>query len=170
MRFAGSVVSGLALLTGFAAAHPGHDLTQEIKERREFLNSVKRTNLDHCAGQLKARGVQKRNIERRAALLEKARAKRASETLRTSYCSSILNYLIGGLTKKRDLNSVLATDHNATDLGYTTNTDAATLFAGYNSCLLTPEVTQGPYCRQPDYNTTTQLLTLRLRRRGRVCP
>ncbi|KAI2618086.1 aromatic compound dioxygenase [Hypomontagnella submonticulosa] len=126
MRFAGSVVSGLALLTGFAAAHPGHDLTQEIKERREFLNSVKRTNLDHCAGQLKARGVQKRNIERRAALLEKARAKR-------------------GLTKKRDLNSVLATDHNATDLGYTTNTDAATLFAGYNSCLLTPEVTQGPY-------------------------
>ncbi|KAI1382716.1 aromatic compound dioxygenase [Hypoxylon trugodes] len=126
MRFASSVVSGLALLAGSVVAHPGHDLTQEIKERREFLSSVKRTNLDHCAPKLKARGVEKRNIQRRAALLEKARAKR-------------------GLTKKRDLASDLATDHNATDLGYTPNTDAATLFAGYNSCLLTPEVTQGPY-------------------------
>ncbi|KAI0831035.1 aromatic compound dioxygenase [Hypoxylon sp. FL0890] len=126
MRFTCSVVSGLALMSGFVAAHPGHDVSHEIKERREFLSSVKRTNLDHCAAQLKARGVERRNIERRAALLEKARAKR-------------------GLNKKRDLDSVLATDHNATDRGYTPNTDAATLFAGYNSCLLTPEVTQGPY-------------------------
>ncbi|KAI6085695.1 aromatic compound dioxygenase [Hypoxylon rubiginosum] len=126
MRFTTSVVSGLALLAGSAIAHPGHDLTQEIKERRDFLSTVKRTNLDHCASKLKARGVDKRNVQRRTAMLEKARAKR-------------------GLNKKRDLASDLATDHNSTDLGYTTNTDAATLFAGYNSCLLTPEVTQGPY-------------------------
>lgn len=39
----------------------------------------------------------------------------------------------------------MATDHNKTSLGYTTNTDPAVLFAGYNACLLTPEVTQGPY-------------------------
>ncbi|KAI1764480.1 aromatic compound dioxygenase [Hypoxylon sp. FL1150] len=123
MRFTTSL---LALLAGSAVAHPGHDLTQEIKERREFLSTVKRTSLDHCAYKLKARGVDQRNAVRRAARLEKARAKR-------------------GLNKKRDITSVLATDHNATDLGYTTNTDPATLFAGYNSCLLTPEVTQGPY-------------------------
>ncbi|OTA55934.1 aromatic compound dioxygenase [Hypoxylon sp. EC38] len=126
MRFTSSVVSGLVLLASSAVAHPGHDISHEIKERREFLSSVKRSNLGHCAAQLKARGVEKRNIERRAALLEKAREKR-------------------GLNKKRDLDSVLATNHNATGLGYTPNTDAATLFAGYNSCILTPEVTQGPY-------------------------
>ncbi|KAI5918084.1 aromatic compound dioxygenase [Camillea tinctor] len=120
-----TVVSGLALLSSSVVAHPGHDLTQEIAERREFLNSVKRTDLSHCADKLKARGVTKRNVARRSAMLEKARAKR-------------------GL-KKRDLDTVLATSHNATSLGYTLNTDAATLFSGNNSCILTPEVTQGPY-------------------------
>ncbi|KAI1502217.1 aromatic compound dioxygenase [Biscogniauxia marginata] len=125
MRFIQTVASGLALLSSSVIAHPGHDLTQEIAERREFLSSIKRTDLSHCAEKLKARGVTKRNIARRSAMLEKARAKR-------------------GLTK-RDLDTVLATSHNATSLGYTLNTDAATLFSGNNSCILTPEVTQGPY-------------------------
>ncbi|KAI2606995.1 aromatic compound dioxygenase [Hypoxylon fragiforme] len=126
MRFASSTLLSLALLAGSAVAHPGHDISEEIRERREFLSTAKRTNLDHCAPKLKARGVEKRNVLRREALLEKARAKR-------------------GLNKKRDLETVLATDHNKTSLGYTTNTDPAVLFAGYNACLLTPEVTQGPY-------------------------
>ncbi|KAI0154570.1 aromatic compound dioxygenase [Xylariaceae sp. FL1272] len=125
MRFSNTVVSGLTLLAGTAIAHPGHDVTQEIKERRAFLDSVKRSDLSHCAAKLKARGVQKRNVARRAAMVEKARARR-------------------GLTK-RDLDTVLATDHNATTLGYTINTDPATLFSGINSCVLTPDVTQGPY-------------------------
>ncbi|KAI0095366.1 aromatic compound dioxygenase [Daldinia grandis] len=125
MRFSISIVSGLALLAGSAAAHPGHDISQEVKERREFLGSVKRTSLGHCAAQLKARGVANRNVQRRASMLQKARTKR-------------------GL-KKRDLSSILATSHNATNLGYTPCTSATTLFSGYNSCLLTPEVTQGPY-------------------------
>lgn len=51
------------------------------------------------------------------------------------------------MKSKRDLDTILATDHNKTSLGYTANTDPTTLFAGYNSCLLTPEVTQGPYCK-----------------------
>ncbi|KAJ4303689.1 hypothetical protein N0V90_002590 [Kalmusia sp. IMI 367209] len=124
MRFTQTIVSGLTLLsTSFA--HPGHDLTQEIAERREFLSSVKRTDLSHCAPKLKARGVNRRNVARRTAALEKARAKR-------------------GL-KKRDLDTVLATSHNATAQGYTLDTDAATLFSGNSSCVLTPEVTQGPY-------------------------
>ncbi|KAJ9145299.1 Aromatic compound dioxygenase [Pleurostoma richardsiae] len=125
MRFNQIVASGLSLLTSSVLAHPGHDLTQEIAERREFLGSVKRADLSHCAAKLKARGVDKRNVARRTAALEKARAKR-------------------GL-KKRDLDTVLATSHNETGLGYTVNTDAATLFSGNNSCILTPDVTQGPY-------------------------
>lgn len=54
---------------------------------------------------------------------------------------------VGGL-KKRDLGTVLATNHNATDLGYTLDTPADQLFSGLNgSCLLSPEATQGPYCK-----------------------
>ncbi|KAH6657469.1 Intradiol ring-cleavage dioxygenase [Truncatella angustata] len=125
MRFAQTVVSGLTLLSSSVLAHPGHDVTQEIAERREFLSSVKRADLSHCASKLKARGMDKRNVARRTAALGKARAKRG--------------------INKRDLDTVLATSHNETSLGYTLNTDAATLFSGNSSCILTPEVTQGPY-------------------------
>ncbi|KAJ4347281.1 uncharacterized protein N0V89_011221 [Didymosphaeria variabile] len=124
MRFTQTVLSGLTFLSA-VSAHPGHDLTQEIAERREFLGSQKRSDLSHCAAKLKARGVNKRNVARREAALQNARAKR-------------------GL-KKRDLDTVIATDHNQTAQGYTLNTDAATLFSGNSSCVLTPEVTQGPY-------------------------
>lgn len=121
--------AGLAVLAGLVAAHPGHDVAQEAAERRDYLQSAKRTSLAHCADKLKARGTHARNIARREAVVQKARQKR-------------------NLTK-RDFAAVLATDHNKTTSGFTQNTDAATLFAGYNSCLLTPEVTQGPYCRLP---------------------
>lgn len=133
MRFS-TVASGLALLSG-AAAHPGHDLTEEIAERRAFLGSVKRASLAHCADKLAARGVTARNVARRAAQVDKARQKR---------------------NIKRDAASVLATSHNQTELGYTLNTDATTLFSGNNSCVLTPEVTQGPYC---EFASTPRILS-----------
>ncbi|KAL2143985.1 hypothetical protein VTI28DRAFT_9737 [Corynascus sepedonium] len=124
-------VSGLAVLAGIVAAHPGHDIKKEAAERRSYLQSAKRTSLAHCADKLKARGIEARNVARRKATVEKARQKR-------------------GL-KKRSFDDVLGTDHNKTSLGYTPNTDAETLFAGYNSCLLTPEVTQGPYYVAGEY-------------------
>jgi protocatechuate 3,4-dioxygenase beta subunit len=40
---------------------------------------------------------------------------------------------------------VLGTDHKSNLTGITVDTDPTTLFAGNNSCILTPEVTQGPY-------------------------
>ncbi|KAH6855729.1 Intradiol ring-cleavage dioxygenase-like protein [Chaetomium sp. MPI-CAGE-AT-0009] len=124
-------VSGLAVLASIVAAHPGHDVAQEAAERRSYLQSVKRTSLAHCTDKLRARGINARNVARRQAVVEKTRQKR-------------------GL-KKRDFDAVLGTNHNKTDLGYTRNTDAATLFAGYKSCLLTPEVTQGPYYVAGEY-------------------
>ncbi|KAF7550894.1 hypothetical protein G7Z17_g5401 [Cylindrodendrum hubeiense] len=131
MRFSNNAIAGLALLSGVAIAHPGHNVAEEAAERRDFLQSVKRSSLAHCAEKLKARGVEARNVARRNAQIEKARAKR-------------------GL-KKRDLDTVLGTSHNETDQGYTVNTDAATLFSGINSCVLTPEVTQGPYYVAGEY-------------------
>ncbi|KAH7124765.1 Intradiol ring-cleavage dioxygenase [Dactylonectria macrodidyma] len=131
MRFTNNAIAGLALLGGVAIAHPGHNIAEEAAERRDFLQSVKRTSLTHCADKLKARGIEARNVARRSTQVEKARKKR-------------------GL-KKRDLDTVLATSHNETGHGYTVNTDAATLFSGYNSCILTPEVTQGPYYVAGEY-------------------
>ena len=124
MHFTQLALSGLLCLSA-VSAHPGHDISEEIAERREYLGSVKRSDLSHCATKLKARGNHKRNAARREAALQKARTKR-------------------GLTK-RDLDTVIATNHNATLQGYTLNTDAATLFKGNSSCILTPEITQGPY-------------------------
>ncbi|CAM1502603.1 Fc.00g073790.m01.CDS01 [Cosmosporella sp. VM-42] len=121
----------LALLVGNVVAHPGHDLSHEIAERREFLGSAKRASLSHCAEKLEARGIGRRNVERRVAQVKQARQKR-------------------GL-KKRDLDTVLDTSHNQTDKGYTPNTDASVLFIGNNSCILTPEVTQGPYYVSGEY-------------------
>ncbi|KAF3764837.1 hypothetical protein M406DRAFT_41869 [Cryphonectria parasitica EP155] len=127
MRFTSALLA--ATLSVLAAAHPGHSLEQELQERRDFLSTTRVRDLSHCAAKLKARGIEGRNIARRTQRLEAARAER-------------------GLKKEvgRSLTSVLATDHNETDLGYTTATDEATLFASSNaSCVLTPDVTQGPY-------------------------
>jgi hypothetical protein len=124
--------AGLALLAGLVAAHPGHNIAQEAAERRAYLSSVKRTSLSHCADKLRARGTEARNIARRQALVHSAREKRGLKKR--------------GLSK-RAIADVLAVDHNKTASCYSPNTDPATLFAGYKSCVLTPEVTQGPYCK-----------------------
>ncbi|KAH8898445.1 aromatic compound dioxygenase [Thozetella sp. PMI_491] len=124
MRFSNSLCS-LALLAGSTLAHPGHDLTEEIQERRDFLGAVKRADLSHCASKLAARRLDARNHARRSKLVEKMQAKR-------------------GL-KKRDSATVLAASHNSTDLGYTLRTEESAIFTGNSSCVLTPDVTQGPY-------------------------
>ncbi|CAG7559025.1 unnamed protein product [Fusarium equiseti] len=122
MRFSSSILLALA---SFTAAHPGEDHHDELEQRRSFEASAERLSLRHCAEKLKARGVTDRNIKRRSALIQAHRQKRG--------------------IKKRDLEDVLNTDHNKTDLGYTPNTPPDILFAGQNSCVLTPEVTIGPY-------------------------
>ncbi|PSS05277.1 Intradiol ring-cleavage dioxygenase [Coniella lustricola] len=125
MRFTPALVATVLLES--VAAHPGHSLAEELQERRQYLSTAKVRDLSHCTAKLKARGVEARNLARREQTFAAARAKR-------------------GLTTKRSLTSVLATDHNATDLGYSLSTDETTVFASANtSCVLTPDVTQGPY-------------------------
>lgn len=126
MRLSLASTSG-ALLVGFVQAHPGHDLSEEIAERRSFVNSVRQTSLSHCAEKLKSRGVEARNIARRSSAVEDARMQK-------------------GLLR-RDVDDVLGQSHNETELGYTENTPPSELFSGNASCILTPEVTQGPYCK-----------------------
>lgn len=44
------------------------------------------------------------------------------------------------------MDSVLATDHHSNRTGLNPETDAAVLFASGGTCIVQPEVTQGPYC------------------------
>ena len=63
MRFA-KVLAGVLVSTG-VTAHPGHDPTQEILERRAFFQNKPR-DLSHCAEKLKRTGLERRAAERRA--------------------------------------------------------------------------------------------------------
>ena len=106
-------------------AHPGHDHTEEVAQRSAYFAHAERRSLAHCAGILKERGIHRRNIARREAVVEKLRKKLALEI--------------------RDIGTVLNTSHHSTE-NYTSETPADILFAGNNSCILSPEVTEGPYC------------------------
>ncbi|KAL2125982.1 hypothetical protein VTI74DRAFT_2030 [Chaetomium olivicolor] len=117
-------VAGIALFAGLVVAHPGHSVQKEGLERREFLESIEHRSLAHCTEELKALGVEARNIARRQAIVQQARRKRSLQT--RGY-------------------STLLRDHNKSGQGYTPSTDPAKLFAGYNSCILAPESIQGPY-------------------------
>ena len=48
--------------------------------------------------------------------------------------------------KARDLDSVLATDHHSKLTHVDPSTDPHVLFSSEGTCIVQPEVTQGPYC------------------------
>ncbi|KAF3025621.1 hypothetical protein E8E14_012934 [Neopestalotiopsis sp. 37M] len=121
----------LAVASGVALAHTGQELEEELVKRQEFLLTT-RGNIAHCASKVKARGLEDRAIARRAATVQALQQKR-------------------GIVSRRDLGTVLATDHNATDSGYDLTTPTTTLFASNASCVLTPEGESGPYYVAGEY-------------------
>ncbi|KAF2625351.1 aromatic compound dioxygenase [Macroventuria anomochaeta] len=129
-----SALAGAALLAQQSTAHPGdspEEHAREIAQRAAYLSTHKRS-LAHCADTLKARGNDLAMAHRRSLEVKKLRAKRAIDQEK--------NYL-----RARDLDTVLATSHASNLTGITADTDPSVLFTGNNSCILTPEVTQGPY-------------------------
>ncbi|KAF2682281.1 extracellular dioxygenase-like protein [Lentithecium fluviatile CBS 122367] len=113
-----------SLLPSVILAHPGHDVVAEAAERAAALGKIEYRSLSHCAETLKKRGIEQRSIARRQATMDSLRKKRS--------------------LKARDFKTVLATDHQSTEK-YNAQTPADILFSGNNSCILTPEVTEGPY-------------------------
>ncbi|KAL4813664.1 Intradiol ring-cleavage dioxygenase [Aspergillus spinulosporus] len=114
---------GLAGLASIAAAHPGHNVEIEAAERAAFLKSVpvQGRSLGHCAAKLKARGIAESNAVRRENAVQQLR-KRAGNT-------------DGRYLKVRDLDSVLATDHESTKTSPSRPTRASCLqTAGLASC------------------------------------
>jgi hypothetical protein len=121
MRYSIPVI--VAALLSTVIAHPGHDHSKEIAERAAFMKSNKRS-LSDCSEQIKKRGLEQRAIHRRAAKVKQALDRRQLEA--------------------RDLAEVLATSHNSSIAAFSS---ADVLFASNGSCTLSPEVTQGPYCK-----------------------
>ncbi|KAJ6481404.1 hypothetical protein DFH09DRAFT_1107552 [Mycena vulgaris] len=118
------VALAVASLATVVSAH-AHPLPGSIEfYRRAKFHKVARRSLASCHEELAQRG----GVYERAA--ESHRRKRG---------------LPANVPYKRDAASVLATDHKSALTGVTNNTDAATLFTGNASCVLAPEVTQGPY-------------------------
>lgn len=63
MHFTKAIV--VALASAGVLAHPGHDHTNEIAQRREFFQGKPR-DLSHCAGKMKRSGLNMRAAQRRA--------------------------------------------------------------------------------------------------------
>ncbi|KKY34269.1 putative intradiol ring-cleavage dioxygenase-like protein [Diaporthe ampelina] len=126
MRYT-AIIAG-AVTAGVVSAHG--NLDQEIAVRRAMLQHTSR-NLEHCAAKVKTRGLENRAIKRRADKRDELIKKRN--------------------IKARDLRTVLATNHNATDTGFTLNIPEADIFASYTSCILTAEGEGGPYYVAGEY-------------------
>lgn len=109
-----------------ALAHPGHDLAEEAAERAEFVkrspNSVR-----SCAPQLTRRGNLEAALARRQEMSKKARTKRG----------------LNSPLVRRDFAAYNFT-HESTS-GVTYGDDETLLFSDNSTCILQPEVTQGPY-------------------------
>ena len=128
MHFRSSLVALGLLAAPGALGHPGHDIREEAAERREFLkrspNSVR-----SCIPQLERRGYQAAALERRQQMAHEARVKRG---------------LADRPLVRRDFHESLETDHESSS-DVTLGSDERLLFADNSTCLLQPEVTQGPY-------------------------
>lgn len=126
----------LVTLTTTVLSHPGHDNRQEALERAAFLKSNKR-DLSHCSAKMKTRGIEQASIQRRAAVAKAAREKRGLD--------GNAHYIKARGLEARNSTDVLNTTHLSPS-NYSISTGESTLFAGNNSCVLSPEVTEGPYC------------------------
>ncbi|KAJ5547123.1 protocatechuate 3-4-dioxygenase beta subunit [Penicillium frequentans] len=128
------LVSALAGLASLGVAHPGHNVEVEAAERAAYLKSTspQSRSLARCLPKMRKRGMEDFNIARRENAVRQLRQKRS--------LSTGASYL-----KARDMDSVLATDHHSNRTGLNPETDAAVLFASGGTCIVQPEVTQGPY-------------------------
>ncbi|KAF3011104.1 hypothetical protein E8E13_011344 [Curvularia kusanoi] len=141
VNFATIVSSAIAAssLVGSVSAHPGekHDLMhvkRQIDARQLRATAAKRS-LESCQDSLEHRSLMQRSHIRRSEALKDLRNKRSIDSNSKKF--------------RRDLallQEFEAINHNQTGvLNYTPNTDATNIFAANTSCILAPEVTDGPY-------------------------
>ncbi|KAK4443624.1 Intradiol ring-cleavage dioxygenase [Podospora aff. communis PSN243] len=121
MRVAALLVGALAV-TG-VPAHPGEDISKEIADPEAMLKQLSHRSLNHCVDKIKGSALEARSIARRHEL-----------------AASIMKK--GGLVARDD--EPIDKSHKS-DAGYTMDTPITEIFGSNASCVLAPEVTEGPY-------------------------
>ncbi|KAJ6021203.1 hypothetical protein N7540_006707 [Penicillium herquei] len=134
VQFTSVLALGLMGFASVASAHPGHDVKAEAAERSAFLknSNVQSRSLAQCASKLKARGLESRNVARRELAVEQIRNRRGLKNN-------------GRFLKARDLDTELNTSHHSNLTSVDQSTDPSVLFGSESTCILGPDVTQGPY-------------------------
>jgi len=152
MVFVSSILSAAlaaSALVELTAAHPHyHPGSPEAIKRSIFQRNARRS-LASCQDELSRRGgVYEKAKVRREQFARDARGARGLNTgLLFNFVPDIrLLIFFIGVPYKRDLDTVLNTDHHSNLTGVTNNTDASTLFTGNSLGVLGPETTEGPYC------------------------
>lgn len=118
----------LGLLSVGSLAHPGHSVAEEAAERAAFA-SLKPRSVRSCASELKRRGHLETALARRQAFAKQARAKRSIPADKPLARRDFSDYDFSHLSTS----------------GVKYGDDELTLFSDNSSCVLQPEVTQGPY-------------------------
>lgn len=123
-----SLISFGFLAINVVLAHPGHNIAAEAAERAEFFRRSPKS-VRSCAAELSRRGVHDASLARRHELAGKARAKRG---------------LSGKpMLSRRDFAEYNFTHASTEDVAL--GSDELSLFDDNSTCILQPEVTQGPY-------------------------
>jgi protocatechuate 3,4-dioxygenase beta subunit len=122
MRLA-SLLALSTLVVGVASAHPGVSHSANSPEQRELFMASSKRLLASCAGSQSARRLMERTAARRSTKMAQLRQQR----------------------RRLDVDTVLTTGHESSRTGLTNTTDPSELFGTDVSCILEPEVTQGPY-------------------------
>lgn len=148
---------GLLGLASVVSAHPGHDVKAEAAERASFLKKapLHSRSLSQCASKLKVRGLESKNVARRAHAVRQLRRRRGidtrmSETSLAGYLDSETNLTFSPDAKflrARSTEDVLNTSHKSNMTNVNPSTDPSILFGSEATCILGPDVTQGPYCK-----------------------
>lgn len=115
------IVSVLSVVS--VSAHPGSHDHNEASVRRDFLQRSRR-NLSHCTDKFQQKGYSDRQKVRRQEFVH--------------------NFRISNGLDKRYSTDINKSHHSDGD--YSLATPAEFLFTSNNSCVLSPEVIEGPYC------------------------
>lgn len=110
-------------------AHPGHPVAEEAAERAEFIKRAPK-GVRSCAPTLQERGHYQTSLARRQELANKVRAKRGLTDSKP-------------MLSRRDFSDYNSSHASTKDVAY--GDDETKLFSDNSSCVLQPEVTQGPY-------------------------
>ncbi|KAK0200629.1 aromatic compound dioxygenase [Desarmillaria ectypa] len=136
MLYLASLLSIAFLVANSVVGHPSEAPSTSVNlARRTELEIATRRSLADCEIHLARRGYTGRSISRRTALAEELRKKRGLAN-RSPYKRALT------------VENVTSTSHLSNVIGLTSDSDP---FSSNSSCVLTPELEQGPYYVQGEY-------------------